>query len=59
MPRRNNRTIRRVDVVELIAVTASDGKGTDEDPHRFIREYWDMNGRRLFVEDPIEQYVKK
>lgn len=39
-------------LVEVIEVTTTYGKGTDENPFRSVTEYWSTKGFLLAVNDP-------
>lgn len=39
-------------VIEVIEVKATAGKGTEADPYRVIVEYWSKDGQLLAVRDP-------
>lgn len=39
-------------LMEVIVVSTSIGKGTAADPMRIITEYWSKNGELLAVNDP-------
>lgn len=43
---------RSVQLVEVIEVKTSAGKGTENDPIRIITEYWSKDGVLLAVNDP-------
>lgn len=45
---------RRVEVKSVIYVQTSVGKGTREDPHRYVEEYWSMDGKLLAFKDPAQ-----
>ena len=48
-----------VEIVKLIKVVSLEGRGTEEHPFRHVTEYFDMNGRRLWREDPIQEEEKE
>lgn len=39
-------------VIQVIETRAMRGKGTDEDPCRIVRQYWDFDGKILAEHDP-------
>lgn len=39
-------------VIEVIEVKTTAGKGTETDPYRIITEYWSKDGQLLAVSDP-------
>lgn len=43
---------RSVQLVEVIEVKTSAGKGTESDPVRIVTEYWSKDGVLLAVNDP-------
>lgn len=46
--------IDEVKVVKVIHVKCARGSGTEEDPVRFINQYWDLKGNFL-----LERSIKK
>lgn len=41
------------ELMEVIRVKTSVGKGTDEDPCRIISEFWSKEGKLLATNDPM------
>ena len=50
----NIRGSRSAQLMEVIAVQTTVGKGTEQDPKRIITEYWSKDGELLAVNDPID-----
>lgn len=47
-----NKKSQSAELMEVIRVKTSVGKGTDEDPCRIISEFWSKDGHLLAVNDP-------
>lgn len=45
------KTPQLVELVEVIHVEATCGKGTEDDPVRIVHQYWDKNGQLLAEKD--------
>ena len=43
--------MNKVKIVKLIEVTCPKGSGTKKDPKRFIKQYWTLNGKKIFEKD--------
>lgn len=43
----------KAELIEVIVVKTSAGNGTEEDPNRFISEFWSKDGKLLAVADPL------
>lgn len=43
--------VKSVKVIEMIQVTISAGSGTENDPNRFVIEFWSKDGKLLAVSD--------
>ena len=37
-----------LEVIQVIKIRFTRGKGTDNDPYRFVDQYWSMDGCMLF-----------
>lgn len=48
-----NAKSRSARLIEVIEVITSTGKGTENDPNRFVTEYWAKDGELLAVCDPF------
>ena len=48
----NHRGSKSVNVIQVIEVKTTIGKGTERDPNRIIAEYWSLDGVLLAVYDP-------
>lgn len=54
----NERQVRRVEtakVISLIKTSSTRGDGTSANPSRAITQYWSLDGKLLFEEDPVKQ----
>lgn len=47
-----NKGSKSAQLMEVIVVTTSVGKGTSDDPIRIVTEYWAKSGELLAVNDP-------
>jgi hypothetical protein len=47
------KTPQLVELVEVIHVIATRGKGTEKDPVRPIDQYWSKDGNLLAEKDPV------
>ena len=45
--------IEKVEIVQMIKVTAARGTGIKEDPVRQIKQYWDLDGNLIAEKDNI------
>jgi len=51
-------------VIQVIETETCEGEGTDEDPKRIVRRYWDFDGECLFMRDEwaekkrLEEFAK-
>lgn len=43
----------KAEVVEVIVVKTTAGSGTEEDPYRFVSEFWSKDGKLLAIADPL------
>jgi len=43
--------IRNTEVIKVIRTISFFGNGTDENPNRFVYQYWDLNGTLLATVD--------
>lgn len=43
-------------VIEVIETQSLCGYGTENDPCRILRQYWDFNGKLLASSDPAEVF---
>lgn len=41
----------KAEVIKVIKTTSILGKGTKEDPVRYIYQYWDFEGNKIFEKD--------
>ena len=39
-------------VIQVIETTALRGEGTEEDKCRYVKQYWDLDGKLLAENDP-------
>ena len=51
--RENKSHIRSTEVIQVIKTVSFLGKGTDENPNRFIDQYWTLEGELLATVDPL------
>ena len=40
------------EVIQVIVTKTKVGSGTEEDPNRFVTEYWSFDGELLALNDP-------
>lgn len=43
--------MKKVKIIKLIEVTCLKGDGTEKSPKRFIKQYWTLNGKKIFEKD--------
>ncbi|MFS1025510.1 hypothetical protein ACFC9R_09395 [Enterococcus casseliflavus] len=59
LPKRSNH-VREVKMMEVIHVVSFEGEGTEENPARFINEYYSKEGTLLATKDEwLEQEIEK
>lgn len=46
--------IEKVEIVQMIKVTAARGTGIKEDPVRQIKQYWDFDGNLIAEKDNVQ-----
>lgn len=46
-----NSHIKKAEVIQVIRTVSFYGNGTNENPNRFIYQYWDLNGTLLATVD--------
>ena len=44
-------SVRKAKIIPVIQIATTRGTGTEEDPVRDALEYWDVDGKLLFVSD--------
>lgn len=47
--------IRNTEVIKVIRTISFFGNGTDENPNRFIHQYWTLEGQLLATVDPFQK----
>lgn len=47
--------LKSVKLIEVIKTEAEIGSGTEKDPVRIAVQYWDLNGKLLFIVDSYYQ----
>ena len=52
MEKAKRERVKSAKVTEIIQVTISAGSGTENDPNRFVIEFWSKDGKLLAVSDP-------
>lgn len=52
MEKAKRERVKSVKATEMIQVTISAGSGTENDPNRFVTEFWSKDGKLLAVSDP-------
>lgn len=59
LPKRSNH-VREVKMMEVIHVVSFEGEGTEENPARFINEYYSKEGALLATKDEwLEREIEK
>ena len=49
--------IEKAKIIPVIQIATKRGIGTEEDPIRDAIEYWDINGKFLFVTDAKKEII--
>lgn len=44
-----------IKIVNVIEVLLERGLGTEKDPSRWVKQYWDLDGNFMFEKDPLKQ----
>lgn len=55
--RKKNSHIRNTEVIQVIRTVSFFGNGTEENPNRFIEQYWSLDGKLLATVDPLDSYL--
>jgi hypothetical protein len=53
-PKVNPALVNQAEVIQVIRTMESHGKGTHDNPHRFVLQYWSVGGTLLAVYDPVK-----
>lgn len=49
----NQSALINLEVIQVIKILVRAGNGTDENPSRYVTEYWGLDGIKIFEFDPI------
>lgn len=50
-------SVLEVEVMKIIRIKCTRGNGTKSNPHRYITQYWDLEGNLLAINDPDDPAV--
>ena len=52
-PQQPKQVVTEAKVIQVIRTIVTRGAGTEEDPARFVRQYWSLKGDLLAEFDPV------
>lgn len=52
-----NSHIKNTEIIQLIRTVSFYGNGTEDNPNRFIEQYWSLDGKLLATVDPLDSYL--
>jgi len=52
-----NSHLRNTEIIQVIRTVSFYGKGTEDNPNRFIEQYWSLEGKLLATVDPLDSYL--